>query len=272
MWKSNPRCGITRENKKKRELSSQRLWLAAWHTHRTQDWVNTKGELGCIQAPPLHRRQRGRPATARARRQGAAAVLAPKTCILHQTVSRLPVANQVFLGSWTVDICQEDHSPRSTSQRRHMAHLRLVLSWHTQETWLGPGRWIRRMAHLGQCAHKAPGHLSYSDLGSAQNARPTESVPLRSTQESEWLRPGKWMNCRVCFGQCPCRALWSLSSIDPGSTRCHELGQTQCGPFTASTPHTCQRYLFAVSLPLHNTTEQVSLNKWPPSPPCQGRN
>ena len=25
--------------------------------------------------------------------------------ILHQTVSRLPVANQVFLGSWTVDIC-----------------------------------------------------------------------------------------------------------------------------------------------------------------------
>ena len=25
--------------------------------------------------------------------------------ILHQTVSRLKVANQVFLGSWRVDIC-----------------------------------------------------------------------------------------------------------------------------------------------------------------------
>ena len=27
--------------------------------------------------------------------------------IHQQTVSRLPVANQVFLGSWTVDICHE---------------------------------------------------------------------------------------------------------------------------------------------------------------------
>ena len=30
--------------------------------------------------------------------------LSPRDGILHQTVSRLPVANQVFLGSWTVDI------------------------------------------------------------------------------------------------------------------------------------------------------------------------
>ena len=44
--------------------------------------------------------------------------------ILHQTVSRLPVANQVFLGSWMVDIHQEGRSQRSAPQRRHMAHLR----------------------------------------------------------------------------------------------------------------------------------------------------
>ena len=48
----------------------------------------------------------------------------------------------------------------------------------------------------------------------------------------------------------------------------HELGQTQCGPYTASTPHTCQGYLFAVFHPPQSTTEQVSLNKRPPSPPC----
>ena len=42
----------------------------------------------------------------------------------------------------------------------------------------------------------------------------------------------------------------------------------QCCPYTASTPHTCQWHLFAVSLHANNTTEQVSLNKWPVSPPC----
>ena len=50
--------------------------------------------------------------------------LGPRDGILHQTVSRPPVANQLFLGSWTVDIWQEGHSQRSASQRRHMAHLR----------------------------------------------------------------------------------------------------------------------------------------------------
>ena len=38
-------------------------------------------------------------------------------------MSRLPVANQVFLGSWTVDIHLEGGSQRPVSQR-HMAHLR----------------------------------------------------------------------------------------------------------------------------------------------------
>ena len=47
-----------------------------------------------------------------------------------------------------------------------------------------------------------------------------------------------------------------------------ELEQSQCGPHTASTPHTRQWYLFAMFLPPHSTIEQVSLNKWPPSSPC----
>ena len=76
------------------------------------------------------------------------------------------------------------------------------------------------------------------------------------------------MKCRAHLGQCPCRTHWSLSCVDSGSTCRLGLWQTQCGPSTASTPHTCQQYLFAVSLPPHNTTEQVSLNKWPPLSPC----
>ena len=48
--------------------------------------------------------QRGRYVTVRAGTEGAAPVSAPETGILDQTVSRLPVANHVFLGSWMIDI------------------------------------------------------------------------------------------------------------------------------------------------------------------------
>ena len=41
--------------------------------------------------------------------------LSPRDSILHQTVSRLPVPNHVFLGSWTVDICEECHRLRRCS-------------------------------------------------------------------------------------------------------------------------------------------------------------
>ena len=39
--------------------------------------------------------------------------LGPRDGILYQTVSRLPVANQIFLGSWMVGIHPEGHSQRS---------------------------------------------------------------------------------------------------------------------------------------------------------------
>ena len=51
-----------------------------------------------------------------------------------------PVANQVFLGSWAVDIHQEDCSLRSAPQRRHSTPEK-ELSLRTQETErLGLGR------------------------------------------------------------------------------------------------------------------------------------
>ena len=84
------------------------------------------------------------------------------------------------------------------------------------------------MAHLGQCTRQAPGHLSCSDLERAQNARPTKSVPLQSTREPEpeQLTPGKCTKCRAHFGQHPCRATWSLRSVDSESTRHPELSST----------------------------------------------
>ena len=53
--------------------------------------------------------------------------------IFHQTMSNLPVANQVFLGSWTVDIRQEVHSRRSAPQRTQ-GKLEMALLRCTQET------------------------------------------------------------------------------------------------------------------------------------------
>jgi len=105
------------ERKKKRELS-----LAG----SQNEGLNTKRKLaGCVQDPPLpHQRPRGRRAKARVGRQRTAPISVPETGILHQTVSRLPVANHVFLGSWTVDICQEGVSLKSAPQSRHTAHLR----------------------------------------------------------------------------------------------------------------------------------------------------
>ena len=39
----------------------------------------------------------------------------------------------------------------------------------------------RELINLSGCAHQTPHCLRYSDLGRAQNAGPTESVPLRTT-------------------------------------------------------------------------------------------
>ena len=50
--------------------------------------------------------------------------LCPRDGILHQPVSRLLLANHMFLGSWTIGICQEGRNLRSAPQKRHTAHLK----------------------------------------------------------------------------------------------------------------------------------------------------
>ena len=145
----------------------------------------------------------------------------------------------------------------------------MSLSQSTQETQgLGPGgdkthcppgesaltklvtgaarTWERHkmQAQPSLCLCGVPENLNLSglDLGSARNPGPTSDSCRQSNLEPEQCRLGKHTH--------------------------HERGQTQCGPHTVSTPHTHQWYLFAVFLPPHSTTEQVSLNKWPPLPPC----
>ena len=50
--------------------------------------------------------------------------LGPRDSIPYQTASRLPVANQVFVGPWTVYICGKGCSQRQALQRRHTVELR----------------------------------------------------------------------------------------------------------------------------------------------------
>ena len=108
------------------------------HCQAAKDWANTRGELAGsrLAHPPLEDgRQVGDSQSRKARGK-----LGPRDGIPCQTASRLPVANQVFLGSWTVDICQEGRSQRSAPQKRYTAHL----SWRSrcaQDTELaGTGR------------------------------------------------------------------------------------------------------------------------------------
>ena len=120
------------------------------------------------------------------------------------------------------------------------------------------------------CARQAPGPLSCPGLGRAQDAGPTESAPVWRPREPEpeRLRPGKCTQPGARLRQFPAEQPgWRLSSVDRGSAHAW-AGQTQGGPETASTSHTVQGCLFAVFLPPRSTTEQVSLNKWPPPSPC----
>ena len=181
--------------------SNLRHWQPA---HRTKDWANTRGELassGPAHPPPEAERQAGDSQNKKARGK-----LGPRDSILYQTESRLPVANQVLLVSWTVDIHLEGHSQRSASQRRHMAHLRQhsCCTHKKLSSWDGGGD-KRHCPTWGECNCQAPGRLSCLDMGRAQNTGPTESVPLRTTQvpEPEWLRPGRCMQPRASLRQFP---------------------------------------------------------------------
>ena len=164
-----------------------------------------------------------------------------------------------------VDIHQEVCSQRSAPQRRRMVHLRRCDSGTPRKPrgWVGGGDKTQPPTG-GDCARHAPGHLSCWDLGRVENAGPTESVPLWSTQEPEpeWLRPGKCMQPRACFRQFPYRATWSLGSVDWESTHAVSGGKPSMAETLRALPtHTSDICSQCSSPPPHSTTEQVSLNK-----------
>ena len=154
-----------------------------------------------------------------------------------------------------VNIHQEGHSQRSAPQKRHMAHLRRHTSCTPRKLSGRDGGGDKTQPPTGgDCARQAPGHLSCSDLGRAQNTDPTKSVPLWSTQEPEpeQLKPGKYTQPRAHFRQFPCRATWRLSSVDQEST-CHEWGQIKCGPDCKHSPHMPVIFVCSIpSSPQHN--------------------
>ena len=108
MWDNNPNCGIAREIKKKRERERTFLWKPLtwgtdWPAHRTKDWMNTRRKLaGCRPGiPPTRGRKAGMwEPEVESKGQSQLQRQHPPP-----NVSRLPVANQVFLGPWTVYIC-----------------------------------------------------------------------------------------------------------------------------------------------------------------------
>ena len=81
--------------------------------------------------PIPYQRQRGR----RQQPEAARGYLGPRDIILYQNDSRVPVANQVFLGSWTADICQEGRSQRSHGTTEIMLPL-----CNQEIKWLESGR------------------------------------------------------------------------------------------------------------------------------------
>ena len=167
--------------------------------HRTKDWENTRGQLSSSEQahPPL---DAGRQVSD-SQNQRERGKLVPRDSILYQTASRLPVANQVFLGSWMIGIHQEGRSQGSGPQRRHTAHLRWcsccadrkpsdwdgevirrtappgesVLAKHlvawTARTWKGH----KTQAQLSLCLFGVPKNLNLNglDLGSTCNPGPT---------------------------------------------------------------------------------------------------
>ena len=111
-----------------------------------------------------------------------------------------------------------------------------LVTWAAQ-TWEGHKTQAKLRLHL----YGIPKYLNLRglDLGSTYNPGPASDCSQQSNLEPKQCRQRKHTH--------------------------RERGQTQCGWDTESTR---QCYLFAVFLPPHGTTEQLSLKKCSPLPPC----
>ena len=94
-----------------------------------------------------------------------------------------PSSNHVFLGSWTVNICQEGHSQRSAPQKSYMAHLR----WCSRAT---PRKAVARTDEVIKI-HGPPGTVCSPSTWSPELLRPgkdTKHTPNQVCALAEYLR------------------------------------------------------------------------------------
>ena len=194
--------------------------------------------------PSPHWRQRGGRAAARAGRQGA--ILAPE------------MASSTKLGAGSQLLTKSSWDPGQLTSTRRVAARDQLPREDTRHTW-----------DSALTAH--PGNQA-SGIGEVIKMRcPPVIVHSLSTWSPELLGPGKGKKYRpnwVCaFVEYPRTQTWAAwnwevhktqglllgvpqqSNLEPeqcrpGKHTSHELGQTQCGPYTASTPHTHQWYFF----------------------------
>ena len=133
-------------------------------------------------------------------------------------------------------------------------------TWHDAPA-VHPGKWVAGMGQVIRCTTqlgkvRSPTTWSPEQLipGRAQNAYPTESMPLWGTREPEWCRSRKCMQPRALIRQVPSRATRSLSSVTgKAHTPWAEANSVWPGQFMRS-PHTPVIFLW-VFLPPHITNE-----------------
>ena len=133
-----------------------------------------------------------------------------------------------------------------------MAHLR----WCSLSAPRKPSSWHRG----GDKMHCPPGESVLTKHWSPELLRPgkgtkqgqTKSMPLWSTPEPEpeWIRPGRCTQPRARFRQFPCRATWSLSSVDWESTHAVSGGKPNVAQTLRALPtHASDICLQCSSLP-----------------------
>ena len=248
MWDSNPNCRNSQRGKKIENFPGKSFEAQPGPlTEQRIEGISEESSVAADWSLPL----RGRQATSQG--QKARGHVGPRDSILHQTVSRLPVTNKVFLGSWAVDIHQESRSQRPASQKRHIAHLRQCPP-STPRKPRGRDQGGDKMHHPAGRVCSLAKHLLPEPLtpGKGTKRRPNQVCAFR-----EYPRTGTCPQPRAGFRQLPCRATWSLSSVD-GQAHRPWAGANPVWPrHCERSPHT--PVIFVSSTPPPPTAQ---LNKW----------
>ena len=170
-----------------------------------------------------------------------------------------------FLRFWMVDIHREDPSQRSATQKIH--------TWDGRTQNPSGWDWGGDKTHCTwrECTHQAPGHLSCSDPGTAQNAGPTDSAPLWSTWEPD--PSGLDLGSTHNSGPTPCRATWSLRSVGWESTQPVSRGKPSVAETLRVLPtHTPVIFVCTVPPSPQHSWRSEPKKETTSAPLCQGRN